>query len=138
MNFLDFKNKEKLPLILGAIALISAVVALVLYVTTGVTNYTVNKLDSLIVIMLIVGIALNAITIIFDVKIAKYAVYIAYLVAWLQFIVFEIDYIASIFVGIDNTQVTMPFVLTLALLLVATVLACISAAVKKDSPVAKE
>ena len=136
-RFLDFKNKNILSVILSCAAAIAALIALIIYASTGVTNYTANKLDSGVIVFAIFGIVVSAVSVIFDFKLVKHVAFLAFMVALFDYVVFEIDYIGSIFVGIDNTLVTAPFVLTLLTLLIATIVSLVCAIITKD-PVGEE
>ena len=131
-RFLDFKNKSVLSMALSCASIVFAIVALIIYVKTGVTNYTVNKLDSGVIVFSIFGIVVSAVSIIFDFKLVKHVAFLFFMVALFDYVVFEIDYIGSIFVGIDNTPVTVPFVLTLVLFLSAMITSLVCAIVTKD------
>jgi hypothetical protein len=129
-QFFDFKNKNKVSLIFGLAAAICAGITLILYVTTGVTNFTANKLDSWVIRWLVVGISLIAS--VFDFKLLKYLTFISLLVSLLQFILFEIDYIANIFTSIDPTEITLPFVATLLFCILNVISSLISAIACSD------
>jgi hypothetical protein len=131
-QFFDFKNKNKVSLIFGLAAAVCAVIALILYVTTGVTNFTANKLDGWVIGWLLVGVILSLISAVFDFKLLKYFTFISLLVAFLQFILFEIDYIANIFTSIDPTAITLPFVATMVFCIVNVISSLISAIACSD------
>lgn len=131
-KFFDFKNKSVLSVALSGTAIVLSAAALIIYGETGVTNYTVNKLDAGVITFCALGIIISAISIIFDFKLIKHAAFLMILTAFFDYIIFEIDYIASIFVGIDNTPVTVPFVLTLLFLFASTVISLVCAIVTKD------
>ena len=131
-TFLDFKNKSFLPIILSALAVVCALVAVIIYGTTGVTNYTANKLDSGVIAFTVIGMAIALASIVFDLKLVKHAAFLCFLVSLLLYIVFEVDYIGSIFVGIDNTAVTGEFIMTTLTFALAAVLSLVSAIATKD------
>lgn len=128
----DFKSKSLVSIIISGIAIVVAVIALIIYTQTGVTNYTANKLDSGVILFSILGIVVSAASIVFDFKLVKHAAFLLLLVAFVDYVVFEIDYIGSIFVGIDNTPVTTEFVMTFGLMLASTVLSLLCAILTKD------
>ncbi len=130
--FLDFKNKAKLPMALIAVAAVCAVVGLVIYGATGVTNYTANKLDGGVIAFAVVGAAFSLASIVFDLKLIRHAAFLCMLVSLLLYIVFEVDYIGSIFVGIDNTAVTGEFIFTTISFALATILSLVAAIATKD------
>ena len=72
-TFLDFKNKSLLPVILSALAVVCALVAVIIYGATGVTNYTANKLDSGVIAFTVIGMAIALASIVFDLKLVKHA-----------------------------------------------------------------
>ena len=131
-TFLDFKNKSLLPVILSALAAVCVLVAVIIYGATGVTNYTANKLDSGVIAFAVIGMAIALASIVFDLKLVKHAAFLCLLVSLLLYIVFEVDYIGSILVGIDNTAVTGEFIVTTLTFALAAVLSLVSAIVTKD------
>lgn len=130
--FLDFKRKSKVPMILVAVAAVCALVGTIVYGATGVTNYTANKLDSGVIIFAIIGMVAALASIVFDLKLVRHAAFLCMMVAFLNYMVFEVDYIGSIFVGIDKTPVTGEFVLTAAAFLLAMLTSLVSAIMTKD------
>ena len=130
--FLDFKNKAKLPMALIAVAAVCAVVGLVIYGATGVTNYTANKLDGGVIAFTVIGMVVALVSVVFDLKLIRHAAFLCFLVSLLLYIVFEVDYIGSILVGIDNTAVTGEFILTTMTFALAAVLSLVSAIATKD------
>ena len=131
-TFLDFKNKSLLPVILSALAVVCALVAVVIYGTTGVTNYTANKLDAGVIAFAVIGMVVSLVSIVFDLKLIRHAAFLCLLVTLLLYIVFEVDYIGSIFVGIDNTAVTGEFIMTTLTFALAAILSLVSAIATKD------
>ena len=131
-TFLDFKNKSFLPIILSALAVVCALVAVIIYGATGVTNYTANKLDGGVIAFAVVGAAVSLASIVFDLKLIRHAAFLCMLVSLLLYIVFEVDYIGSIFVGIDNTAVTGEFIFTTISFALATILSLVAAIATKD------
>ena len=131
-TFLDFKRKAKLPMILVGVAAVCALVGLIVYGATGVTNYTANKLDSGVIAFAVIGMVVSLVSIVFDLKLIRHAAFLCLLVTLLLYIVFEVDYIGSIFVGIDNTAVTGEFIMTTLTFALAAVLSLVSAIATKD------
>ena len=131
-TFFDFKNKSLLPVILSALAAVCALVAVIIYGATGVTNYTANKLDSGVIAFTVIGMAIALASIVFDLKLVKHAAFLCLLVSLLLYIVFEVDYIGSIFVGIDNTAVTGEFIMTTLMFALAAILSLVSAIATVD------
>ena len=130
--FLDFKRKRLLPILLSGIAIVCALVAVIVYGATGVTNYTANKLNSAVIVFSIAGMLISVASIIFDLKLVKHAAFLCFMVATLQYFVFEIDYIGSVLVGIDNTPVTAPFVVTALLFITTMIVSLVCAIITKD------
>jgi|GEM_PF-3409723 len=131
-HFLDLKNKARLPIVLSALAAVFLLVAVIVYGATGVTNYTANKLDAGLIVFAILSMVVSCASVIFDLKLVKHAAFLLSMVAFFDYIVFEVDYIGSIFVGIDNTPVTAPFVITLLLFFMATVISLVCAIITVD------
>lgn len=131
MNINEFIKKKGISLYFGVAALLCAVVGLILYIATGKTVFT-PKLNGAVIALLLVGIALNAATLVYDLKLMKYAGYLVYLFSFLQYVRIEVSYIANVFVSIDGTKFTAAFIFTFLLILVATVVSLISAILKRD------
>lgn len=131
MNIKEFIRNRGVSLYISAAALVSGIVAIILYVATGITSFT-PKLDGGLIAALAVGIALNVVSLVVGEKLLKYACYIAYLFAWLQYIYVEITYIANIFVSIDGTQFTAEFIFTFIFCLLAAILSFVSAIFARD------
>ena len=130
-SFFDFKQKNKASLILGVAALIAGIAALIIFQASKSAEFTKQRIetyrqDIYVTAALIAGIVLCGAGLVFDLKIVKYFGFIAYLFAFLNYIVFEVDYLGSIFSSIDPTEITADFVAMLVLLAAATVLALIS------------
>lgn len=116
---------------LSLVALVCAVAALILYITTGVTVFN-PKLDGAVIALLAVGIAISVASVVFEYKLIKYVAFIIYLSAWFQYLIIEITYIANIFVSIDGTKFTPAFILTFALMLVMTIVSLVAAILLRD------
>lgn len=130
---MEKKNNKKgiISLPFAILALICAIGGWYLYNKYGVTNFTVNQLDALLLRTLVFGFVVNVVSLILNFKLVKYVSFLAYLYATLRYIVFEIDYITNVFVSIDGSTFTIEFIATLALLLVSGIFMLISAALTK-------
>ncbi len=117
---------------LAVASFVLALVVLILYLSTGVTEFT-PKLDGATVALLIVGLIINAATAVFEVKMAKYVAYIIYLFAFCTYIRSEISYIANVFVSIDGTQFSASFLCTAIFMLAAIVVSLVSACFIRDN-----
>lgn len=126
-EFMNFGKKNKVSLIFGIAGAVLATATLILYLSTGVTNFTAPKPDAMMIAMLIACLVISVVTVVFDFKLAKYAAFICTLVSFVRYIVFEIDYISNIFVSIDPTEITVPFVMTLLLSVVLVALTLVAA-----------
>ena len=133
------KGKEgRGAFVLLAAAAILEAVTLALYALTGVSEFS-QKL-SLQVLLFSVAAAAAGIALLIPVRkgtgkawsdrllgLALYAVYALALLAWLFYIVSQLNYIANIVMGIDGTKLSPVFVITTVMFAAAWVLALLSA-----------
>lgn len=136
-NFLDFSKKGIAGPLFGAIALAAGIGALILFSVTKEAEFTKQMIetyrqDLYVTLSLIAGIVLSGISFVFDVKFLKYLGFLAYLFAFLNYIVFEIDYLGSLFSSIDPTELTVEFILLTALLALAVLASFLSAVCTKE------
>ena len=144
-NVLDVRsnllpNLKKLYNILLYVSVITAIVALVVYATKGKTQYNSQTLTPVIIVSLIVAIALNFISVIFDIRFLKYGASVAMLMAFLQFVITEINFFSNWIIATDpvSDDMKIQYVLLAVFLLVATVLAFVSAIMCKKAYYKKE
>ncbi len=93
-------------------AFVCGIVAVILYCTTGVTEFT-PVLDGGITAAFIIFIILSAGMLVYEIRIVKFLTAAVGLYAFLMYIVFEVNYITNLLVSIDPTPVTGGFVCTI-------------------------
>ena len=116
-------------LLIGGLVL--GVLALILYLTTGKTQFT-PTLSTSVIVFLIIGIVSSLVSVFFENKYIKYVSYWCFLFAFLQYILAEITYISNIFVSIDGTSFSFEFIITFIALIGSFVCVLISANMQKD------
>ncbi len=107
-------------------AFVSALAGLVLYLRTGVTIFTPTLSDS-VIISLAIGLFLNAVLFVFEIKTLKYGLYLLFLYSCLSFLASQATYIANVLVSIDGTTFSSSFIAEALLLALAWIFALISA-----------
>ena len=132
-NYLDFREKGAASVTMGLIALLTGLAALLLFLGTAEAEFTRQMIDTYhqdlrVIFALVAGLFFSGIALVFDGKLLKYLAFLTNLFALLNFVVFEIDYLGSLFSSIDPTPVTAAFVALLALL-GATVLTSLASAI---------
>ncbi len=135
-SFLNFKEKEKLPMISGAIACASGILTVILFNLTIDPEFTKNMTEIYhqnvyVTVAYIFGIVLSGCAIVFDLKLIKYMSFVAYLFGFINYVVFELDYLGSIFSSIDPTAITAEFIIIIVMSIVAITSALFSGIVKK-------
>ena len=123
--------------ILLGVGIILSLAAGILYALTGVTIYTAQSLDGMALAMPFVCVGLGLLSIPFGFKMVKYIDYLAALLAFLAFLRFEVSYIVNVFVGIDRTSFSAPFILNFAFLILAVVCFLVSAILQKEVSLGK-
>ena len=97
-------------LMFGAFA--CGLAALIIYISTGVTEFT-PELDGAVTASYIVYLVICVAALVVDLRIVKYLAAAVGLFSVLRFIVFDINYITNLLVSIDPTPVTAGFVLSI-------------------------
>ena len=139
-KFLDFKKKSVLVLVFGAVATLCALISLIIFCTSFDTVFTrqmieIYNMHATVISMLVLGMLICGASIVFDFKLLKYAGFIFNLLAFGFYIVFEADYLGSIFSSIDPTEITAAFVLMLVFTAIAAASQLCSAILKKEETV---
>lgn len=135
-NILSRIKENLISVIFLGVAAVSGLVAAFLYMATGVTAFT-PKLDNLVIIAAIAGAVIALASVVFSFKTCKYISFVVFIVAFLEFIRVELDFIANVFVGIDRTSFTPSFIVTLATLILAVVAALVSGITGKELEIKK-
>lgn len=123
------EKKSGQALLLGSLLLY--IVTLVMYLTQGTNEFT-TTLSVKVIAGLGAAAALGVLMLLRPIKMVKYAVYICGLYAWLQFLSSQVYYIVNVFVAIDGTSFSAPFLITTLAGTAAWVLALVSAAKQKS------
>ncbi len=110
---------------LMAAAFVCSIVAVILYCTAGVTEFT-PVLDGGITAAFIIFIILSAGMLVYEIRIVKFLTAAVGLYAFLMYIVFEVNYITNLLVSIDPTPVTGAFVCTIIFSLAAWICALVA------------
>lgn len=126
MNVKTFFKEKRAGYYLMAVALVCGIVSLILYLQTGVTEFT-PEIDSTVTVAYSIFIALAAIMLVYEVRIIKFMTSAVGLYAFLMYIVFEVNYITNLFVAIDPTELTAGFVLTIVFGVLAWICSLVSA-----------
>ncbi|MCD8286316.1 MAG: hypothetical protein LUD50_03700 [Clostridia bacterium] len=131
MDFIKrfFKSKGvEYYLMIGAFA--CGIAALIAYCLTGADNFTPN-LDSTVTAAYIIFIVLALGMCVYEIRIVKFITAAVGLYAFLMYIVYKINYLASIIAAIDGTPITAGFVCTLIFGLAAWILSLVSGCLMK-------
>lgn len=107
----DFLRKKSLSSIFIVAAFLCAVTTLLIYVNTGVDQFS-TVLSSKVILLLGICIVLGFILMFFEVKIGKYAVYLVGLWAWLSYLITQVNYIANLIADIDGNSMSIAFITT--------------------------
>ena len=111
-------------------ALVLGILAYVFYAKNGITEFN-PALSQKAIIAVFVGVALCAVSLVYECKPVKYLAYLAYLYAFMAFLNSQITYIANIFVSIDGSTFSAGFLLAAASFLLAAILALVAAVMTK-------
>ena len=123
-------------MISGAIACASGILTVILFNLTIDPEFTKNMTEIYhqnvyVTVAYIFGIVLSGCAIVFDLKLIKYLSFVAYLFGFINYVVFELDYLGSIFSSIDPTAITAEFIIIIVMSIVAIASALFSGIVKK-------
>lgn len=111
-------------------ALICAFVALLIYVNTGVDQFS-KELSGKVVAIWIVSVVLAVVFTVFEIKEGKYVVYVLSLWGWLSYFITQVNYIANLVADIDGNSVSATFVSIVLCGALAWIFALVSAIVQK-------
>lgn len=132
MNILKSMIKERgISFYFMLASLVFALATLILYAATGVNEFT-PKLSEKVLALLIVFMLLTVAVSVIEVKLAKYATYIFGFWAWLEFIIWNVNYLANIFTAIDGTNFSAGFILTVVFGALAWIFVLVSAILQKN------
>lgn len=123
-------TKRGIPFYFMAASVLSAVIMLILYRTTGVTEFT-PVLNGKVIALITAFIVLAVLLTVFEVKVLKYGLYLFGLFMWLEYVTSEVNYIANVFVSIDGNSFTPSFILTVLFGLLAWACVLASAILQK-------
>lgn len=145
----DFLRLKDRSVILLLVSMLFQLVSLIVYGTTGLTEFTAELSSAVLafgILSLISGAGIFLITVLgicekYTKKVLDIGIYVVYLfglLAWLFYITSEINYLVNIFVAIDGTKLTAAFVLTVLFFLFAWVAALVSAILCKTAKKSSE
>jgi|GEM_PF-2493936 len=135
MNILaDFKaNLKKPSFYIAVCSCLLALVSLILYLAMGKTQYNSQKLATIIIVMLIIGMVLLIASCVLDIRFLRYGAAVAFLYAFLEYVITEVNFWSNWIIATDPVEasvLTQYFVITI-IMLVATVLAFVTALMTK-------
>lgn len=110
-KFKEFLQKKDLSSIFIVASFICAVTTLIVYVNTGIDQFT-TKLSAKVIVLLIICAVLGVALSVFEIKTGKYIVYLLGLWAWLSYIITQVNYIANLIADIDGNSVSLAFIST--------------------------
>lgn len=143
MNIDFFRIKDS-SVILLLVSMLFQLVSLIVYGTTGLTEFTAELSSAVLafgILSLISGAGIFLITVLgicekYTKKVLDIGIYVVYLfglLAWLFYITSQVNYLVNIFVAIDGTKLTAAFILTVLFFLLAWVAALVSAILYRAS-----
>lgn len=121
---------------LSLLAVICGIVAGIMYTCKGATSFNPD-LNSGVVVCVWLGVALCAVTAVFDLKDIRYVASMIFLYGFMWYIYSQVTYIANVFVAIDGYGFTPVFIITFIFLLLSFALALLSGILTKWHPWAK-
>ena len=135
-------EKRKSWRVFCLLALFAGIASLVLFLMTKEAEFTRQMIetyrqDLYVTIALVIGIVMSLICVVGKGKLPGYVSFLAFLFAFLNDLVFEADYLGSLFSSIDPTELTAEFVVLTALLF-ASALTSFVGAVCKPEPEERE
>ncbi|MBR1813564.1 MAG: hypothetical protein IJ773_07040 [Lachnospiraceae bacterium] len=131
------KGKQTGGWIFRLLAVFAGVASLILFFLTREAEFTRQMIetyhqDIYVMVALGIGILFSICSLAGKGKMSGYLSFLAFLFAFLNDLVFEADYLGSLFSSIDPTELTAEFVVLTALLFAATLLAFLGAACKPE------
>lgn len=143
MNAVYGQHNNNVTFYLTISAIVLQIAMLLLYITTGVTEFEISLSPTIIIfsiMFILVGVAIEitrylvhkdkAIMVIY---LAKYMMYHMGLLACMFFIGDKVNYLASVLVSIDGTKLTGSFIFTTLLSFAAWVTALVAAISYKNT-----
>ena len=129
---LNYIKGRKVNFYLYILAFIFAIVSIILYVNSGVNEFS-TSLNSLSLAFTILGI-ISFVPLLFikKVKIIYYLPYLFLLFGFLEYLVSQARYIANILVSIDGTTFSSAFITTVVMYLISIVLSLVAALLTKE------
>ncbi|MBP5177278.1 MAG: hypothetical protein ILP02_01700 [Clostridia bacterium] len=144
-NLLDVKNNllpnlKKLYNFFMYASCVAVLVALIMYLTGSKTQYNAQSLAPVIIVSGFVAMGLYIVSIVFDIRFLKYCAAIALLMAFLQFVITEINFYSNWIIATDPVaQDVINYYMTVTVLLfISTALSFVSAAMCKKAYYAEE
>lgn len=132
MNTLKTMLKERgISFYFMIASFVFALVTWILYAVTGANEFT-PELSGKVLALLIVFTLLTVAVSVVEVKLAKYATYIFGFWAWLEFIIWNANYLANVFTAIDGESFSAEFILTVVFGALAWIAALVSAILQKQ------
>ncbi len=126
----EFLRKKDLSSIFIVAAFICALITLIIYLNTGIDQFTTKlsaKVITLLIICIVVGVAVS----VFEVKTGKFVVYLSGLWAWLSYIITQVNYIANLIADIDGNSVSAAFITTILFGALTWIFSLVSALLQK-------
>lgn len=126
MDIKEFFKKKGISFYLIAAAFAFLAAAMITYAAAGITVFT-TKLSATVIALLVIGMAAAAVSLWKEFQALSFGVYLLSFLAFFEYVVSELNYLGSIFAGIDGTQFTASFICIVAFSILAWVCALVSA-----------
>lgn len=121
---------------LTVLSFICAVVTLILYVTMGKNEFN-TELSGKVIAFYCIIIAASVFLCVMEIRYGKFIVYLLGLVAWLEYFVTQINYIANVFTAIDGSTFSVAFIMTVIFGALVWLAALVSAILQKKNIIFK-
>jgi hypothetical protein len=116
------KNIRNIPqFILTVVSSLLAIVALIVYLSTGIIKGYTDSYSAWLIVFLSVGIIANVVTIAKRIDSFETLPFICYVISLILFFAVNANYLVAVVRAIDITSVSASFVITAILLVVAAV-----------------
>lgn len=129
-KFKEFLRKKDLSSIFIVASFICALITLIIYLNTGIDQFTTKlsaKVIALLIICAVIGVAVS----VFEVKTGKFIVYLAGLWAWLSYLITQVNYIANLIADIDGNSMSIAFITTILFGALTWIFSLVSAILQK-------
>lgn len=115
---LDFLKKQTLSFYFLIGAILALILQIIFYATSGINRFAVSY-SSLVFIMSAIAIAIGIVSIIFKHILIEEIMFLFTLYSFIAFIGSQANYLANLFVSIDDSAVSAGFVLTIVFSVIA-------------------